>query len=958
MERKLPLLLICFFLLTAQHQQVFAQKKKNNSDILLQQIKTEMDVRRNYAKALSMAKDAVKDYPDNADFRFLLGRLYYLNNDMPNAEKRLDEVIKDAPGYQDAYLTAANIQLARNNIPRAMQYLNKGQARFGRDRYIRYKKLAIYQSTRNFREGNLYADSLINIFSRDTGALRVFIDYRNETGNHYLKQGLTNMADKEFGKVLEVSPRNKEAQEGMFSARMQSGDKQNGLNFVNSMLTRQPDSYELLMKKTGILQDMRQYPEAIETLQYLIKKYPGDAKARQMETELKLEAARYYRSTDPYFQYQSVLERSPGNKEALDNVINIAISRGMQDEALFWINKAMPKNTFNKELMTKKMSILEQQRKYTAAAAIAERLYRNAPGNRDTRESFINLELAAARDYAAQQLPDSALEAYSKILEADPREEQALNSSVNILSGQKNYTAALELLDKAIGYYPDDQGLKLKKAAIMQDNEQYDEAARLFDEIQSANPGDRRARNSMTDAYLLTGRQMMQVMDYDGAATAFNRILAVDPRNKEAINSITNIDLALGGAGNERALNRIEDALTYYPDDKELLLKKSEALSRLNRNEEAVLITDALRNKYPYNTKVRDIYIEQNLTAAAHYRATGDTVNVENSYFKVLSANVKDTTAWLGLHNISFEKADYTTALQYADTALGYYPANTTFMLKRASALEQLKQYQAASLAADTVARMHPDQRRYTDFAAYLKGKTFRHQLGFAYLNSHIDSAQSANIATLQYTYLGKKATFTARLNFAGRATGTGLQLELESYVYHSSSTYSLLSIAGANELVFPRVKASYSLFHNFSHGWEAELGGRYLNFDSLSSISAVASLAKYLGDFWINVKGYGIFISGKQYGAVNVTARQYLNNKTDFFYATVGYGNSPDDFTRVFQFSEIVSFQTYSIGAGYQKMFNYRNVVSLNGTWYNQKRDEGRFRNQYDIYLTFLRKF
>lgn len=951
-----PVLLL--FLLLQAAAPSFAQKKKNNADVLLQQIKTEMDVRHNYVNALAMAKGAVRDYPANADFAFLLGRLYYLNNDMVNAERVLNDVIENVPGYQDAYLTAANVQLARNNVPRALAYLNHGQSRFYRDRYIRYKKLAIYQSTRNFREGGLYADSLITIFSRDTGALRVFIDYRNETGNYYLRQGLTSLAEREFAKTLEVSPRDKTALDGIFSARMQSGDQQNGLNFVNSQLVRQPDSYELLMKKVGILQDMHQYPEAIETMALLLKKYPGDVKARSLETELKLEAARYFRSTDPYYQYQSVLEKSPGNKEAMDNVINIAISRGMYDDALYWINKAMPGNSFNKELAAKKMNILQQQRKYAQAAALAERIYRSAPGNKDARETFIDLQLAAARDFAAQQLPDSALNAYAKILDADPRNSQALNSSVNLLAGQKNYTAALGLLDKAIGYYPNDQSLKLKKASILQDDEQYDAAALLFDEIQNASPDDRKAVSAMTDAYLLTGRQMMQAMDYDGAAKAFNRVLDVDPRNREAINYITNIDLALGGAGNERALNRVDEALGYYPGDKELLLKKSEALNRLGRIAEAVAITDDLRSRYPYNTKLRELFIEQNLSAAGKYHAAGDTALAESSYFKVLSANVKDSLAWLGLHNIAYEKGAYEEALQYADTALSYYPSNTIFLLKRANALEQLKDYKAAALAADSVARFNPDQRRYTDFAAYLRSKTFRHQLGFAYLNAHIDSAQSANIATLQYSYLGKKATITARLNFAGRSFGTGLQLELESYVYHSSKTYSLVSVAAANQLVFPRIKAAYSLFHNFSHGWEAELGGRYLNFDSLNSISAVGSLAKYLGDFWINVKGYAIFLSGKQYGALNITARQYLNNKTDFFYATIGYGNSPDDFTRVFQLSEIIRFQTYSIGAGYQKMFNYRNVVSLNGTWYNQKRDEGRFRNQYDIYLTFLRKF
>lgn len=950
------LLIIPVFLLTFCCQQIFAQKKKD-SDVLLKQIKTEMDVNRDYPKALTLAKAAVRDFPQDSDFRFLLGRLYYLNRDLANAERKMDEVITKTPEYKDAYVTAANIQLAKNDARKALIYLNQGQARFGTDREIRIKKLSVYQYYGQYHDGGIYADSLINLFSRDTTIKRAYVDYRLETGNAYLKRGLTEMANAEFAKAVEVAPDNKEALGGVFDARMKSGDKQSSLNFINSMLIRQPNSYDLLMKKAGILQDMKQYPEAIETIQYLAKKFPGDSKARQMETELKLEAARYYKNTDPYFQYQSVLERSPGNKEALDNVINIAISRNMLEDALYWINKSLPKNSFNKELLTKKMSILAQQQKYTAAAEIAERLYKNAPG-KDNKETFITMESYAARDYASQEMPDSALAAYGKILKADPRQEQALNSSINILSGQKNFAAALELLNEAIAYYPNDERLKIKKAAIMQENEQYDEAAQLFDQIQSDNPENQRALNSMVDAYLLTGKKMMEVMDYDGAAQAYNRILEVQPQNKEAINNIINIDLALGGDGNQRALDRANSALGYYPNDKDLLLKKSEALNRLNQRSEAAIITDDLRNRYPYNTQIRNLYIDQHLAMATEYRNTGDTLNAIDAYNKVLSANRKDTIAWLGLHNISYERGLYTEAVAYSDTGLTFYPLQPTLMLKKAAAQEQLKQYDSAAYTAGIIAKLYPDDKRYSDFEAYLKGKTFKNQIGFSYLNSKIDSAQSANIASLQYTHFWKKASLTGRINFAGRSFGTGLQGELESYVNHSSTWYSFINVGAANKLVFPKYKASYSLFHNFKHGWEAELGGRFLNFDTLSSVSGVASVAKYLGDFWINVRGYAIFISGKQYGALNITARQYLNNKTDFFYATVGYGNSPDDFTRAFQFAQNINYTTYNIGAGYQKMFNYRNVVTLSGTWYNQKRDEGRYRNQYDINLTFLRKF
>jgi len=935
---------------------MYAQKGKTSGDVLLKQIKYEMDVKKNYSQALTLSRSAVEQYPADIDFRFLLGRAYLLNNDLNNAQRAIDDVIKRSPGYKDAYIAGANIQIAKRNAAEAMRYVNRGLAKYNRDRDLRMKKMSLFAMYNNYEEAGKQADTLLAAHQSDPLVIRAFIDYKNEAALHYQKAGNIVMAIREYNRVLEIDPRNQVAIQGNLTAQMQVGDGQNSLNVINRVLVGQPDSYEFLMKKIAVLQEMKRYPEAIETLQKVVRLNPSDSKARQLDVELKLEAARYYKSTDPYFQYQSVLDKAPGNREALDNVINIAISRGLYDDALYWINKAL-NGRVEKDLSGKKISILQRQEKYGAAAAVAEQLYRTSR-DPESRGNYIELELLVARDFAGQQLFDSAIAAYSKVLSVDPRNEQALNGSINILSGQKNYTTALSLIDKAIGYFPEDKSLLLKKAAILQENEQYDEATILLEQLKVSSNSDARIDNAIVDNSLTSARQMMQAMDYDGAAGAFARVLEIRPDNKEALNSIINIELARGGVGNTTALEWSERALLAYPEDRELLLKKSEALFRLKRYEQAYNITDMLRRKYPYNLKVRDNYREQLLLAATASVRNNDTAGALLLYKKVLEVNPSDTIALLGLANIYIGRSEFDSALAVTGVALQAYPDNISFLVKRASVLEQQKKFEDASLAADSVAHLLPGNRQYEDYAAYLRGKTYKNQLGIAYLNSSIDSTQSANIATLQYTRFGKKMSLTGRLNFAGRTTGTGLQLELESYINHSPKWYSYLNVAGANNLVFPKYKAAYSLFHNFSGSWEAELGGRWLYFDSLSAISGVGSVAKYLGDFWLNIRGYIIFVSDKQYAAATLTARQYLNNKTDFFFATLGYGNSPDEFSRSFQLETTVKYRTYSIGAGYQKMFNYRNIVSISGAWYNQRIAESRYRNQYDIYLSFFRRF
>lgn len=936
---------------------VVAQKNEPNSGQLLQQIKDEMNVRKNYTHALSLAQSAVKKYPHDVDIYFLLGKLYLINRDTAKAEHCMNEIIAQVPTYKDAYITAANIQLAQGKSGQAINYLNAGLGRLSHDRDFRLKKLSVYSTIHDYANGNIQADSLLNSFPKDKDIANNYINYHNEAGNFYLKKGNLAAANIEFNSVIAIDPNNREALQGNMTAVMQAGNEQNSLAFINQMLLRQPNSYELLMKKLGLLQDMRRYPDAIETLQSMEKKFPNNQKIKQLETELKLEAARYYRKMDPYYEYQSVLDKSPGNKEALDNVISIAISRNMGDEALYWINKALRYSPNNKEMLSKKMNLLVQSHKYTAAAAIAKQLMNTQPSDM-TRAAFIDMELQVGKDFANQQMYDSALLSYRSVLRVNPRQEQALNSSVNILSAQKNYDAALNLINEAIGYRPDDLSLQIKKASILQDAERYDASASLFYKLYHQQPQNQTIKNGLIDVNLIIGRQMMKMMDYDHAKEIYNRLQVIAPDNQEVLNNLINIELAQGDAGNEQALQWCNTALSYYPSNRDFLLKKSETLFRMKQYENAISISDSLRKDYPYNTTIRGIYSEQLAAAGTAYRKNGDSIAAERSWNRLLEINPKDTVALLALINYNQGQKHYEEALYWADTALSFYPDNTVFTLKKAIALESLQRYSDAAAAASVVSKQYPENKGYADYISYLQGKTYHHQIGFALLNSHIDSTQTANIATIQYSYLGKKWTMTGKLNFAGRSVGTGLQLDLESYIYHGTKWYSYAEAGIANKVVFPNWRIAYSLFHSFAGTWEAELGGRYLNFDTLHSISGVASLSHYFGDFWVNARGFATSLSSKHYSAATLTARQYLNNKTDFFYATAGYGNSPDDFSRLFRFNQLLKYTTYSIGAGYQKMFNYRNIISINGTWYNQKISIGNYRNQYDIYLTFFRKF
>lgn len=912
--------------------------------------------RGNYPEALDFAHRALRKSRGDVDLQFLLGKVYLLNHYPDSAESVLNDIVNNDPKYRDAYGLLASIELDKHNTEEALCFIDDGLYYYPADKEYALKKFSILQTLRNPARADEQGQTLLDRYGQDTGVIRTYVNYKIESAGRYTREKAYARATYEYRKVLEVDPLNKEALQGIYNLEIRSGNYEDALASVNSALVDHPDDHDLLVQKMSLLQDLRRYPEAIEVLQHILKIYPGDEKARRLEVDLRMEAGRFLMNGDPYLQFQAVLEKDPSNREALNYVINLAAARGLNADALAFVNRALRSYPGDRELLSKKISLLESLQRYTQAAVVAHQLYVGSGMSDTYRDQYIDLKEASGRAYMNELAYDSALAEFKSVLDVSPAEPGALNYSINIYSAQKNYDAAITLLDKALRFYPGNEALLLKKAGVLQDDTRFGEAALLLDTLMTRYPENARYRSSYIELTLIQGRQMMQMEDFDAANGTFARVLALQPDNTEALQTLINIELAREQA--DSALATVNQALTLYPDSRDFLQKKASVLEALHRYPEAYALTGALRQRYPYNAKIRDQYVDERLASGRLLNNQGQPEEALAEFHEVLTVHPRDSSALMYAINILNTCGSYDSALSLTDQGLRYYPGNMYFTLKRAVLLENMHRYADAVLPADSVAKMDPSAD-HRDYADYLRSKTFRNAIGLAYLSSHFDSLESANIATLHYVrYTRNGSSFDTKLNFAGRSTGTGIQLEEEVYYVHNDRWDSYGDAALANDNVFPRVRLAYSLTRNFQEGWAAELGGRYLNLDSISVYSAVGSVTKYFGDFYVNLRGYLLFAPGHMYEAGVLTARQYLNNKTDFLFATLGVGNSPDEFSRNYQLGQNLGSQTYSIGAGYQKAFAYRNILNLSGTWYSERLSPGRYRNQYDVSLSFLRKF
>lgn len=933
-------------------QQIF---KRDNADEYYDESVKQAKL-RNYRIAISLAREGLRLRDNFMDLHLLIGKLYTITKNYDSARYHIKYVISNDPRYKDAYFYAINIEASTNKYEEALCFVDDALYFFPNDKEFLLKKLSLLQQTRRTYQSILMADKILDKYPSDAKVIMAFVEHKLVLGRYYMQRGILTQARIHFENALAADPSNREALNALYNIEIRSGNYQAALNRVNYALIRNPNSYDLLMSKVGIQQSMHAYAEALETLRTILRYYPYDRKALAVERELRFEAANYYLSMDPLMQYMAIIEREPGNRDALSRIIGINASRGNDREAMIWVNKGLNLYPDDEILLGTKLEMLELNRNYTEAAAIAERLYRRQP-TLAWRNRLVELKIASAQAYATQQIYDTALIEVNRALQLSPNNYVALERKSNILMAQKDYDEALVVVNTMLEIYPNDEKAILRKSTIAEALGNREEAAEITSALVQRDPDNKKINAIYVEQRLAAARALMQQEEFDQAREQLRFVIDLNPGNLEALNYLINLESAT--KRNDSALYYANLALVVKPNNKELLLKKAATLEALKRYQEAYEITYELMQRYPYNNKIRQTYIDQVLFSGRNYvqRFVYDSAMME--FNKALQIAPKDTTALMYSINLLNDRGLYDSALVLVNRGLESYPQSEYFHLKKAVILESKKDFALAAAHADTAAKINPVLKN-VEYALYLKNQSYKNEFGLFFLRSSFDDpTRKSNIATIEYRRYNKRGSFAGRLNYAGRANGTGYQLDAEMYRSHKNGKdNSWAVISGSDGNVFPLLRLSYSFFRQFK-SWEGELGARYVKNKSEDGIiSFVGSGAKSMGEFWVNLRGFYLVQGGNFYQAYTLTNRYYLNDNNDYLQLLFGLGTTPDDISRNYEIGSVLDFITTTIGATYMKTYRYRNRFLLSFNWINQKVSDGVYRNQYDVYLTYQRRF
>jgi tetratricopeptide (TPR) repeat protein len=291
--------------------------------------------------------------------------------------------------------------------------------------------------------------------------------------------------------------------------------------------------------------------KAIKHYRAALEADPGASYVNEELTDLYMQSGRL---RDAVTAAEDLLQRDPDNLDAR-RMLGRIYTRLIGDQQ---------QNRVNEEMVKK---AIEQYQKVTVKDAgdtdswlMLGKLYKVAQDSVNSEKSYKKaLELDPDNEFALSglaqlysDLGDSkgALEMWRKLTDKDPR-PPVLRELARAYEGARDYKAAAETLQRALGMAPRDPEMKAALAEDLLMSDQVDEALKLYNQLAESEPGDARLQLRLSQVYrqkhdlakARSAQERARQLEPDGLEVRYNDVYLLNAEGKtsEAIAQLKSI---------------------------------------------------------------------------------------------------------------------------------------------------------------------------------------------------------------------------------------------------------------------------------------------------------------------------------------------------------------------------------------------------------------------------------
>lgn len=580
-------------------------------------------------------------YPDDPDLRYLNGRYYYLaQRDLQNARYNLVKALQISDHHWGARRLLIDVEDDSKHYSSAVCYINELLEQQPYDRDLWRRKIALYRKLGNNVEADAAVERLARIYPNDSivkaDLQRINKEIRNQGG--IPNASSMNEIIDTIEEWIVQEPNNPDYYIELSNAYIKLGDYDQALVAVRRGLANIPGNSRLVEKAAGLMSEQGLYTRV---LQFLKENKVGgpfyNNALREAVTDARLRDA---------YEISGRLYNTTGDREALSYLLNTSLTRGYYDDALHYLKEAYRLEGRTTNLLLKEYELQKRMGNRNATQQLLEELFAKNPDDSDLQEEYVAMQLQLANIDAEDMDWEGA---YSRLSNADKYLPVGSDQWVSVTARRINFLGKAGKLEEARRLYgtasTDDPAHRARFAGAYEEfinarikalveSERYEEALKEAELLLGIIPDSETAlrtcinmsqtlkRKEQFYKYAEMGYERFPEVPYFVIKQAlaleqqkkFKEALALlKPKKIEDLYVNPQLVAPFSGVTQDyttyllnehlpnEALQRLDSALVYDPDNRELLYMKGLAYEQLKDFKKAYQLQS--RNYNPSNAE-------------------------------------------------------------------------------------------------------------------------------------------------------------------------------------------------------------------------------------------------------------------------------------------------------------------------------------------------------------------
>lgn len=896
--------------------------------------------------------EGIKLYPDVTGLNELMGMYYYDHKQYDKARFFLIKSVRADDGNVRSKQLLVKVEEDTKNYSSAICYVNELLEVNPYWKGLWLKKVSLYRDQGNYVESDRLLKRLYQIYPNDESLRLRYLgrmeeNYVSSKKNKDLPQAIANMRA-----MLDADPQNGEYYNELCNLLIQQGSKEEALGLAERGLVELQGNTQLARKKVGILSEQHRYSEAISFLKEYTKKHASTELVGMID-DLEQESAYDALRNDPYVQFGRLYEKKHSS-EALTFLLNTAVARGYNDDALYYIGQAKKTRRNDPNLLYKEYLVYKRMGNMKKAFPLIIKVYNLQPKNKDIVSEICEYHLNQAIDLMSNKLYSEALPHLDFVIKNDTTTEilrSAWNKKYVCFVEDKKYIKAMDMLDSINPKKLGQDQWSSRKVFLLGKTGHVEQALTLLKSL------------------------ALQEKDNIVTGTTYNHF--AEDYEEMAVPYIKSL---ISKGATLKAAEETKILLEIYPNSQSGLMFAITTSSLLGKNQEFESYVDKARQFYPNDVSfiIKQASIYNNHKDFQHsmslLRPNLDSLMGDTMLVKAYSQSCDLQAMQL------LKKHQNKEALNIIDSALIFDGANRMLLYDKGMVFEALGQYDSAYYYQKFY---QPSMMEVTEQKQHLNELQYRghnNEISLDYLQSRFGEEDVVKgLASVSYTHRKVNNTYIGTLNYSGRDGyvntttdesyiygGTGIQL-IGEWQHKFSSLWGGAASVGWSNRYFPTLQLSLKverylkndLMVDVHAGFRrVETNERTYKLDSISideyswvfdkwktghsSLFVLGvGFEKEMWPFMFTGKFDGMSFPGKFYFNASTQAKYFpLNDRVTSIVAQVGAGTAPESTILDYGLPGSFSHLNTMVGLGGTYMITSNLSAMLMGTWhtfYNQ---------------------